>query len=75
MAAGTACAAVGCTGAAMAVTAALSGEFGASTPKQRWRCVRGGGTRAAPSLRSPSMAKGGRDDEQRYFGNFRRSKL
>jgi hypothetical protein len=33
--------------AACATTAALCGEWGASTPKYRWRCVRGGGTKAA----------------------------
>jgi hypothetical protein len=30
---GPACATIGCTGVAKAVTAALSGEFGASAPK------------------------------------------
>ena len=29
------------------MTAGLKGEFGASTPKYRWLCVRGGGTKAA----------------------------
>ena len=43
----TACAMGACNGAVNAVTALRSGEFGASTPKYRCRCVRGGGTIAA----------------------------
>ena len=35
------------TACAMAVTTALSGEFGASTPQSRWSYLRGDGTRAA----------------------------
>jgi hypothetical protein len=37
---------------ASAVTALLSGRFGAQTPWYRWRCLRGGGTRSARRSRN-----------------------